>query len=84
MGRLLYLQVEGRYRWRVGCCTYRSKVDIDGGLAAVLIGGRRIQTEGWLMYLQVEGGYRRWVGCCAYRSKADIDGGSAAVLSSRR
>ena len=37
-------------------------MDIDGGLAAVLIGGRQIQTEGWLMYLQVEGGYRRRVG----------------------
>ena len=80
----MYLQVEGIYRRRVGCCTYRSKADIDGGSAAVLIGRRWIQTKGWLMYLQVEGGYRRWVGCCTYRSKADIDGGSATVLTARR
>ena len=41
-GRLLYLQVKGRYRRRVGHCTYRSKADIDGGLAAVLTGQRWI------------------------------------------
>ena len=34
----MYLQVEGGYRSRVGCCTYRLKVDTDGGLAAVLTG----------------------------------------------
>ena len=38
----MYLQVEDRYRQRVGCCTYRSKADIDGGLAAVLTGQRLI------------------------------------------
>ena len=59
-------------------------MDIDGGLAAVLIGGRWIQTEGWLMYLQVKGGYRRRVGCCTYRLKADTDGGLAAVLTGQR
>ena len=37
-GRLLYLQVEGGYRRRVSCCTYRLKVDINGGSAAVLTG----------------------------------------------
>ena len=41
-GRLLYLQVKGRYRRRVGCCTYSLKVDIDGGSAAVLTGRRWI------------------------------------------
>ena len=59
-------------------------MDIDRGLAAVLIGGRRIQMEGWLMYLQVEGRYRQRVGCRTYRSKADTDGGSAAVLTGQR
>ena len=42
MGQLLYLQLEGGYRWWVGCCTYRSKADIDGGSAAVLTGQRQI------------------------------------------
>ena len=56
---MLYLQVKGRYGWRVGCCTYRSKADTDGGLAAVLTGQRQIQTEGWLLYLQVKGRYRQ-------------------------
>ena len=42
MGWLLYLQVEDGYRRRVGCCTYRSKVDIDGGSADVLTGRRQI------------------------------------------
>ena len=82
MGWLLYLQVKGGYRQRVGCCTYRLKADTDGGLAAVLTGQRQIQTEGWLLYLQVKGRYRRRVGCCTNRSKADTDGGLAAVLTS--
>ena len=42
VGRLMYLQVEDTYRWWVSCCTYRSKADTDGGLAAVLTGQRQI------------------------------------------
>ena len=41
-GQPLYLQVEGGYRCWVGCCTYKSKADIDAGSAAVLTGQRQI------------------------------------------
>ena len=57
----MYLQVKGGYRRRVGCCTYRSKADIDGGSASVLTGRRQIRMEGWLLYLQVKGRYRQRV-----------------------